>query len=88
MNLDNLISLGVDHIDYSVSPKVESYFAKKCFERYGTPALPQHLATYQLPLNIAEKFSIPLIIWGENSALEYGGEDNEVNDDEGNDSWN
>lgn len=87
MNLDNLISLGVDHIDYSVSPKVESYFAKKSFERFGTPALPQHLATYQLPLNIAEKFSIPLIIWGENSALEYGGEDNEVNEIKLTENW-
>ena len=48
-NLDNLIKLGVDHIDYTIDPKVESEFALKAFKKFGTPGLPQHLATYQIP---------------------------------------
>ena len=32
-----------------------------------------HMALHSIPLNIAEKFKIPLILWGENSAFEYGG---------------
>ncbi len=87
MNLDNLINLGVDHIDYTINPKVESVFALKAFKKYGTPGLPQHLATYQLPLSIAEKFSIPLIIWGENSAQEYGGTDKDASEFKLTENW-
>jgi len=34
-----------------------------------------HMAIHAMPLNFALKFNIPLILWGENSAEEYGGED-------------
>ena len=71
-NLDNLVSLGVDHIDYQISPKVESRFMLKALERFGSTAIPMHLALFNIPLKIAASFSIPLIIWGENSAFEYG----------------
>ncbi len=71
-NLDNLVSLGVDHIDYQVSPKVESRFMLKALERFGSTAIPMHLALFNIPLNIAVRFQIPLVIWGENSAFEYG----------------
>ena len=33
------------------------------------------MALFSLPINIALKFDIPLILWGENSATEYGGDD-------------
>lgn len=74
-NLDNLVSLGVDHIDYQVSPKVEARFMLKSFERYGSTAIPMHLALFAIPLNIAVRFGIPLVVWGENSAFEYGSPD-------------
>jgi N-acetyl sugar amidotransferase len=72
-NLDNLVSLGVDHIDYSIDPRVEKKFTLLALERYGTPALPMHMAIFALPVTIAARFGIPLVIWGENSAFEYGG---------------
>ena len=31
-----------------------------------------HLALFNIPLTIAVKFDIPLIIWGENPAFEFG----------------
>ena len=71
-NLDNLISLGVDHIDYSINPEVEKKFMLKTFEESGSPAIPMHLAIFHIPLRIAVNFRIPLVIWGENSAFEYG----------------
>ncbi|MGZ3428089.1 MAG: hypothetical protein ACXVCV_15645, partial [Polyangia bacterium] len=74
-NLENLISLGVDHIDYSIDPRVEKKFTLLAFERYGTTALPMHMAIFAIPLTIATRFSIPLVVWGENSAFEYGGSD-------------
>jgi len=71
-NLENLVKLGVDHIDYSVSPKVEARFMLKAFERFGSTAIPMHLALFNIPLSIAVRFAIPLVVWGENSAVEYG----------------
>ena len=71
-NLDNLISLGVDHIDYSINPKVEAYFMLKTLKIKGSSAIPMHFFIYNIPRMIAEKFNIPLVIWGENSAAEYG----------------
>ena len=32
-----------------------------------------HMAMFNIPLSIAVRFDIPLVIWGENSAFEYGG---------------
>jgi N-acetyl sugar amidotransferase len=71
-NLDNLVALGVDHIDWQVNPKVEARFMLKAFERFGSTAIPMHLAIFSMPLRIAADFGIPLVVWGENSAIEYG----------------
>lgn len=76
-NLDNLIGLGVDHIDYSISPAVEKAFMLRTLERVGSPAVPMHMAIFNIPVTVAVRFGIPLIVWGENSAFEYGGADEE-----------
>ncbi|PIQ82365.1 MAG: N-acetyl sugar amidotransferase [Candidatus Omnitrophica bacterium CG11_big_fil_rev_8_21_14_0_20_64_10] len=72
-NLDNLVRLGVDHIDYQIHPEVEKRFMWKALERFGTPAIPMHMALFQIPLKVATAFGIPLLVFGENSAFEYGG---------------
>lgn len=72
-NLKNLISLGIDHIDFTINPKVEKLFTLKSFIKFGSPAIPMHMALHNIPKLIATQFNIPLIIWGENSASEYGG---------------
>jgi N-acetyl sugar amidotransferase len=74
-NLDNLVSLGVDHIDYQVNPKVERKFLLAALEKYGSTAVPMHMALFNIPLRIASRFDIPLVVYGENSAAEYGGRD-------------
>lgn len=74
-NLDNLVSLGVDHIDYQINPKVESRFMLKALEKFGSTAIPMHLALFNIPLNVAVNFGVPLVVWGENSASEYGSAD-------------
>jgi N-acetyl sugar amidotransferase len=73
VNLENLVSLGVDHIDYQVNPKVEAKFLIDSLKRYGATAIPMHMALFSIPLKIAVRFNIPLVVWGENSAFEYGG---------------
>lgn len=72
-NLANLVALGVDHIDYQVSPKVERKFMYEALKRFGSTAVPMHMAIFNIPTKIAVQFGIPLVIWGENSAFEYGG---------------
>lgn len=74
-NLDNLIRLGVDHIDWSINPKVEAELMLRAFERYGSTAIPMHMAIFAMPLTAAVRFGVPLIVWGENTAFEYGSED-------------
>lgn len=74
-NLDNLVSLGVDHIDYQINPKVERKFILRSLEKYGTPAIPMHMAIFSAPLRLAVALDIPLMVWGENSAFEYGSAD-------------
>ena len=73
-NLQNLINLGIDHIDFSINPNVEKTFTRQAFISKGIPLIPMHLAIYNLPIRIAIDFKIPLVLYGENSAIEYGGE--------------
>ncbi len=72
-NLANLVNLGVDHIDWQISPLVERKFLYQSLVRFGATAIPMHMAMFSIPLRIAVRFEIPLVVWGENSALEYSG---------------
>jgi N-acetyl sugar amidotransferase len=72
-NLQNLVNLGVDHIDYQINPNVERRFMLEALKRYGSTAIPMHMALFNIPLKLASRLDIPLIVWGENSAFEYGG---------------
>lgn len=72
-NLQNLINLGVSHIDFSINPNVEKKFTLKAFKKFGSPVIPMHMALHAIPIQLALNFKIPFILWGENSAYEYGG---------------
>ena len=77
-NLENLIGLGVDHLDVSINPKIERAFTLAAYERHGSPAIPMHMAIFAIPVDHALRFNVPMIMWGENSAFEYGGDDHET----------
>tara|TARA_B100000886_G_scaffold275859_1_gene199796 strand:+ start:962 stop:2101 length:1140 start_codon:yes stop_codon:yes gene_type:complete len=73
-NLINLLQkLKIDHIDYSISQDVEKKFMIAAFEKSGDSGLPMHLAIFSIARRLGSQLKIPLIIWGENSQLEYGG---------------
>jgi len=72
-NLDNLIRLGVDHIDYSINAGVERKFTYQALLRTGSTAVPMHMALYSIPLRLAVALGVPLVIWGESPHMEYGG---------------
>lgn len=74
-NLDNLISLGVDHIDFTINPDVEKKLTIETLKKSGSVAIPMHMALFAIPLRVAINFKIPLVLWGENSGMEYGGTD-------------
>ncbi|MCZ6604410.1 MAG: N-acetyl sugar amidotransferase [Alphaproteobacteria bacterium] len=77
-NLSGLITkLGVDHIDYTIDPDVERRFMKVAFEQRGDPGLPMHMAIFVIPTRLAAQMRIPLVVWGENPQLEFGGTDDE-----------
>ena len=77
-NLRNMLKvLEVDHIDYSFSQKTEKKFLVAAFEKTGVTGLPMHLGIFSMCTGMAIKLKIPLVIWGENSQLEYGGTDSE-----------
>ena len=86
-NLHNLVALGVDHIDYTINPRVERRFFLKAIERYGAPAIPMHLAIFNLSLSMAVRLQIPLVVWGENSAFEYGSPDEASQGSRLNENW-
>lgn len=73
-NLDAMISrLGVDHIDYTIDPEVERRFMIAAYERKGATAIPMHMALFAIPTRLAVQLRIPLVVWGENPQLEFGG---------------
>lgn len=77
-NLDALVAnLGVDHIDYCISPDVERRFMTAAFERKGATAIPMHMALFAIPMRLAVQFRVPLVLWGENPQLEFGGNEKE-----------
>lgn len=77
-NLRQLVRLGVDHLELRVDPAIERHFIAKAFRRFGISGLPAHMAIYAWPLQVAVDRDIPLVIYGENSAFEYGTRDDSL----------
>ena len=72
-NLEALKNIGVDHIHITMNPGIVRKLVKKGFEVVGDPYWINHVGIFTVPFQIAAGYKIPLIIWGENSQLEYGG---------------
>jgi N-acetyl sugar amidotransferase len=72
-NLNALKSIGVDHIDFSINTRIINLIRKKSFIKFGDSSYLDHLCIYNLIPNLAVKFKVPLVVWGENPHFEYGG---------------
>ncbi len=72
-NLENLKRLGVDCIEFTPNPNVYTKMAKFGLTELGDFQWPEHIGIFTIPVQIAVRYKIPLIIWGENPQLEYGG---------------
>lgn len=71
-NLDNLKKLNVDCIEFSTKPETYLKLAKFGLTELGDFQWPEHIGIYTVPVQIAVKYNVPLIVWGENPQLEYG----------------
>ena len=73
-NLDRMVArLGIDHVDWTIDPEVERRFMVAAYERKGATAIPMHMALFAIPIRLAVQFRVPLVVWGENPQLEFGG---------------
>ena len=78
-NLDNIKKLGFDVIEYSPNSKVRKKLNAIGLRVVGDISWPEHIGMFTIPVTIAKKFNIKLIIWGENSQNEYGGPWEKIN---------
>ncbi len=74
-NIENIKKLGVDLVEFSPNPAVRKKLNYIGLTVVGDIAWPEHVGIFTIPVNVAIKYQIPLIVWGENSQNEYGGPD-------------
>lgn len=71
-NLQNIRQFG-DVVEFRKNPTVYKKMCREAFKRVGDHEWPNHIGIFTFPIRVAVQFKIPLVIWGENSQLEYGG---------------
>lgn len=72
-NIENLKEFGVDVIEFSPNPVVRRKLSRIGLTQIGDISWPEHVGIFTIPVVLATRYKIPLIIWGENSQDEYGG---------------
>ena len=77
-NIENIKNLGVDYIEVTANPVIRKKINKFSLKTIGDISWPEHILIFTIPIQIAIKYGISLIIWGENSQNEYGGPENEA----------
>ena len=71
-NLENLKKIGVDCIEFTPNPEIYLKMARFGLKELGDFQWPEHIGIFSIPVQIAVKYNISLIVWGENPQLEYG----------------
>ena len=71
-NLENIRQFG-DLVYFKKNPDIYRKMVIEGFQRVGDNEWPNHIGIFTVPVKMAVHFNIPLLIWGENSQLEYGG---------------
>jgi len=72
-NIQALREIGVDHIDFTPNPIAIRKLRLKTFKEVGDCSIADHLCWWSIMPYFAIKLNIPLVIWGENADMEYGG---------------
>jgi N-acetyl sugar amidotransferase len=74
-NLKNMRQVfDVDHIVFGPSVETLKKLNRICFKLMGDMNWQGHAGIFSTPVQVAVKFKIPLIIWGEHGRLDLGGQ--------------
>ena len=73
-NLELIPKMGANLFIYRPELTLHKELIRLGFEEYGDPDLMSHMLLHAGPLHLGLQFRVPLILLGENSAFEYGGE--------------
>ena len=73
-NLDAFIASGFNHVLGTPNPVVTKKLTNLSFQHLGDPFQPFIYGQTNFPLQISVKYDIPLIMYGENGEVEYGGD--------------
>lgn len=73
-NLNIVPKMGANLVIYRPMQPLHKRLILIGFEDFGDPDLLSHTLLHAYPLHMALQFEIPLILLGENSAFEYGGD--------------
>jgi imidazole glycerol phosphate synthase glutamine amidotransferase subunit len=72
-NIRNLQQMGVDSIEVTGNPVVYRKLVRLGFELLGDCCWPEHVGIFTVPVQVAVRYRVPLLIWGERGQFEYGG---------------
>lgn len=71
-NIENLHALGFTLISMQPNPKVAQALSRKSYRTYGNLHKYAEMALFATPYRVAMAYGIPLVLFGENPALEAG----------------
>jgi len=86
-NLENIKNLGFDVIEISNNSKIRAKINKITLELIGDISWPEHVSIFTVPVRFALAYNIPLILWGENPQIEYGGPSKSFNNNILDQAW-
>ena len=81
-NLERIPLMGANLTIFRPELILHKKLIKIGLEEYGDPDLLSHTLLHAYPLHVAKQFEIPLCLLGENSAFEYGGNEELANKNE------
>ncbi len=73
-NLETFINSGFNHILGTPNPEATRKLTSLAFNHLGDPFQPFIYGQSNFPLHVAVNYQIPLIMYGENGEVEYGGD--------------
>ncbi len=73
-NLDSLIHSGIDNVCFTPDGQVHRVMTRLAFVNLGDPFQPFIYGQKNFPLQCAVNYDIPLVMYGENGEVEYGGD--------------
>lgn len=72
-NLLFLRDQGFDVVHVAANRRAYRELVRIGFFKLGDCCWPEHIGIFTSPVRVAVQYQVPLLIWGENSQLEYGG---------------